>query len=75
MHVPISVKQKIKITFAFYQPGYRVPGNWDQESPDSKEQHTGEQPASRPGRERESATENYCLLPLLKERVGVRLKT
>ena len=30
-----------KSTFTFYQPGYRSPIYWGEESPDSKEQHTG----------------------------------
>ena len=39
--INIPILPQIKITFAFYQPGYRSPIYRGKESPDSKEQHTG----------------------------------
>ena len=51
----------------------------EKESPDSTEHCTGEEPGISTDAEKyveitDSATENNCLFPLLKERVGVRLK-
>ena len=35
-----TVNNKIKFTFDLYQPGYRFSACGEEESPDSKEQHT-----------------------------------
>lgn len=54
-----------------YKPGYRVPGNREEESPDSTGQCTGEEPGlSKMGTD--SATENYRPEYFV---FGIRVKT